>query len=108
VGGESTEAALRLMAPGGRHLVVGFVTGISKIPTNLLLLKRCAIMGVNWGGETMENPAIVPPVIQQLVEWTVAGKLKTAPDHVYPLEETGAAFESIFNRTNSGKVVITP
>ena len=108
VGGDFTEAALRLMAPGGRHLVVGFVTGISKIPTNLLLLKRCSIMGVNWGGETMENPAVVPPVIQQLVEWTVEGKLKTAPDHVYPLEKTGEAFESIFNRTNTGKVVITP
>lgn len=108
VGGEFTEQALRLMAPGGRHLVVGFVTGISKIPTNLLLLKRCAIMGVNWGGETMENPGIVPPVIQQLVEWTLAGRLKTQPDHVYPLEQTGEAFESIFNRSSSGKIVIVP
>ena len=108
VGGEFTEQALRLMAPGGRHLVVGFVTGISKIPTNLLLLKRCAIMGVNWGGETMENPGIVPPVIQQLVEWTLAGRLKTQPDHVYPLEQTGDAFESIFNRSSSGKIVIVP
>lgn len=108
VGGEFTEQALRLMAPGGRHLVVGFVTGISKIPTNLLLLKRCAIMGVNWGGETMENPGIVPLVIQQLVEWTLAGRLKTQPDHVYPLEQTGDAFESIFNRSSSGKIVIVP
>lgn len=108
VGGDFTEAALRLMAPGGRHLIVGFVTGIAKIPSNLLLLKRCSIAGVNWGGETMENPAIVPPVIQQLVEWTVAGKLKTRPDHVFPLEQTGDAFESIFNRSSSGKIVITP
>lgn len=108
VGGDFTEAALRLMAPGGRHLIVGFVTGIAKIPSNLLLLKRCSIAGVNWGGETMENPAIVPPVIQQLVEWTVAGKLKTRPDHVFPLEQTGEAFESIFNRSSSGKIVITP
>ena len=108
VGGEFTEAALRLMAPGGRHLIVGFVAGISKIPTNLLLLKRCAILGVNWGGETMENPAIVPPVIKQLVEWTVAGKLKTTPDHIYPLARTGEAFESLFNRSASGKIVIAP
>jgi len=47
-------------------------------------------------------------VIKQLVEWTVAGKLKTAPDHVFPLEKTGEAFESIFNRSSSGKIVITP
>lgn len=108
VGGEATETALRLMAPGGRLLIVGFVTGIAKLPANLPLLKRCSIIGVNWGGETMENPAIVPPVIQQLVDWTVAGKLKTAPDHVYPLDKTGDAFESIFNRSSSGKIVITP
>lgn len=108
VGGEFTEAALRLLAPGGRLLIVGFVTGIAKLPANLPLLKRCSIVGVNWGGETMENPAVVPPVIQQLVDWTVEGKLKTAPDHVYPLEKTGDAFEAIFNRASMGKVVITP
>jgi NADPH2:quinone reductase len=108
LGGDFSESALRLMAPGGRHLVVGFVAGISKIPTNLLLLKRCAMMGVNWGGETMENPAVVAPVIQQLVEWTLAGTLKTAPDHIYPLERAGEAFEAIFNRSSLGKIVITP
>ncbi len=108
VGGDFTEQALRLLAPGGRLLVVGFVTGISKIPTNLLLLKRCSIRGVNWGGETMENPAVVPPIIQQLVDWSLAGQLKTKPDHVYTLEQAGAAFESIFNRSNSGKIVIVP
>lgn len=108
VGGDFTEAGLRLLAPGGRLLIVGFVTGIAKLPSNLPLLKRCSIAGVNWGGETIENPAVVPPVIRQLVEWTEAGKLKTAPDHIFPLERTGEAFESIFNRTSSGKIVITP
>lgn len=108
VGGEMTEAALRLMAPGGRHLIVGFVTGIAKIPSNLPLLKRCSIIGVNWGGETLENPAVVPPVIRTLVEWTEAGKLKTKPDHVYPMAYAGKAFASIFDRTSSGKIVVTP
>lgn len=108
VGGEMTEAALRLMAPGGRHLIVGFVTGIAKIPSNLPLLKRCSIIGVNWGGETLENPAVVPPVIRTLVEWTEAGKLKTKPDHVYPMAYAGEAFASIFDRTSSGKIVVTP
>lgn len=108
VGGEMTEAALRLMAPGGRHLIVGFVTGIAKIPSNLPLLKRCSIIGVNWGGEALENPAVVPPVIRTLVEWTEAGKLKTKPDHVYPMAYAGKAFASIFDRTSSGKIVVTP
>lgn len=108
IGGDWTEAALRLMAPGGRHLIVGFVAGIAKIPSNLPLLKRCSVIGVNWGGETLENPAVVPPVIATLIEWTLAGKLKTAPDHVYPMERAGEAFASLFERRASGKIVITP
>ena len=108
VGGDMTEAGVRLLAPGGRLLVVGFVTGISKVPTNLLLLKRCSIAGVNWGGELMENPSIVPPVMKTLVEWTVAGKLKTAPDLVLPMERSGEAFAGLFARTSVGKIVLTP
>lgn len=108
VGGELSEQALRLLAPWGRHLVVGFVTGIASIPLNLPLLKRCSITGVNWGGEVMENPAIVPPVIEQLVQWAQQGKLRTRPDHVYSLEQAGEAFAALFERRSSGKIVITP
>lgn len=108
VGGAMSEAGLRLLAPGGRHLVVGFVTGIAQVPLNLPLLKRCKIVGVNWGGEVMANPAVVPPVISQLVAWTLEGKLTPAPDHVYTLEQAGEAFSALFERRSSGKVVITP
>lgn len=108
LGGDFTEAGLRLLAPGGRHLIVGFVAGIAKIPSNLPLLKRCSITGVNWGGETIENPAVVPPVIAQLVEWALAGKLKAQPEHVFSLEKTGEAFAGLFERRSMGKIVIVP
>lgn len=108
LGGDYTEAGVRLLAPGGRHLIVGFVAGIARIPSNLPLLKRCSIIGVNWGGETMENPAVVPPVIAQLVEWTLQGKLKARPEHVFSLEQTGEAFSSLFERRSMGKIVIVP
>lgn len=108
VGGDLSEPALRLMAPGGRFLVVGFVTGIASVPLNLPLLKRCSVVGVNWGGEVMGNPAVVPPVISQLVDWAGQDKLKLAPDQVYTLEEAGEAFAALFERRSAGKVVITP
>lgn len=108
VGGALAESALRLLAPGGRYLVVGFVTGIAKIPLNLPLLKRCSIHGVNWGGSVMADPSVVPPVIRTLVEWTLAGKIDPTPTSVYQLEQAGDAFAALFGRESLGGIVITP
>lgn len=106
IGGDFAEPALRTLAPHGRYLVVGFVAGIAKVPLNLPLIKRCSIHGVNWGGEVFANPAVVQPVIEQIVEWAEAGKLRSAPDAVYPLERAGEAFAALFGRTSTGKIVI--
>ena len=108
VGGEKSEAALRLMAPGGRFLVVGFVTGIGKIPLNLPLLKRCSIHGVNWGGTVMADPGVVAPVIRTLAEWTLKGAIDPTPTKTYPLEEAGQAFAALFGRESTGSLVVQP
>lgn len=108
VGGDFAEPALRTMGPGGRYLVVGFVAGIANIPLNLPLIKRCSIIGVNWGGEVMSNPLIVQPVIDQLVAWTKSGDIDSGPDAVFPLERTGDAFAGLFARQSTGKIVIRP
>lgn len=108
VGGDQAETALRLLAPGGRFLVVGFVAGIPSIPLNLTLLKRCSIHGVNWGGSVMANPAVVPPVIKTLCEWTLTGKIDATPAATYPLDKAGEAFAALFGRRSIGSVVITP
>jgi len=108
VGGPMSEAALRLIAPGGRFLVVGFVTGIASIPMNLPLLKRCSIHGVNWGGTVMADPGVVPPVIRTLAEWTLTGRIQAAPTQRYSLEDAGQAFAALFGRKSTGSVVIEP
>lgn len=108
VGGHLSEAALRLIAPGGRLLVVGFVAGIGQIPMNLPLLKRCSIHGVNWGGTVMADPSVVPPVIKTLAEWAMKGMIETRPTRSYKLEEAGEAFAAVFGRRSSGSLVITP
>lgn len=106
VGGDQSEVALRLMAAGGRFLVVGFVAGIAKIPLNLPLLKRCSVHGVNWGGTVMADPSVVPPVIRTLAEWTLSGKINPKPSAVYPLDKAGDAFAALFGRQSAGSVVI--
>lgn len=109
VGGDFAEPALRSLSPGGRFLVVGFAAGdIPRLPANLPLLKRCAIVGVNWGGHIAENPSETGRVIKALLEWVAAGRLHPAAGESFPLQESAAAMAKIFNRQAIGKIVIHP
>lgn len=108
VGGELAEPALRLLKPGGRYLVVGFVAGIARVPLNLPLLKRCSIHGVNWGGSVMADPGVVPPVIRTLAEWTLAGSIDPMPTRVFDLDQAGEAFAALFERRSLGSIVVRP
>ncbi len=106
VGGELAESALRLLKPGGRYLVVGFVAGIARIPLNLPLLKRCSVHGVNWGGTVWADPSVVAPVIRTLAEWTLTGRIDARPTQVHDIEQAGEAFAALFERRSTGSIVV--
>ncbi len=105
---EVRAAALRSLGADGRFLVVGFAGGsIASIPLNLTLLKRCSIVGVNWGGYITANPAEAVPVMRELMKWIEEGKLHPAAGQCFALENAGEAMMKILNREALGKVVIT-
>ncbi|MAB15440.1 NADPH:quinone oxidoreductase family protein [Parvibaculum sp.] len=107
VGGAFSETAFRCLAPGGRHLVVGFAAGdIPKLPLNLALLKRASLVGVDWGGEIRANAAANVPLMKTLTEWVVDGKIHPEPAATFPLEEAGAVLQSLLERKSVGKPVI--
>jgi NADPH2:quinone reductase len=107
VGGAYSETAFRCLAPGGRHLVVGFANGeIPKLPLNLALLKRASLVGVDWGGEMRANPKIMGPLLKQLLQWVVDGKIHPEPTASFPLEESGAVLQRLLERRMIGKPVI--
>lgn len=108
VGGAYSETAFRCLAPGGRHLVVGFAAGeIPKIPLNLPLLKRASIVGVDWGGYIRANPAANGPLLKRLTEWFEAGRIHPEPSSSYPLDQAGAVLQRLLERGNIGKPVIS-
>jgi NADPH2:quinone reductase len=108
VGGAFSEPALRSLSPGGRFLVVGFAGGsIASIPLNLTLLKRCSIVGVNWGGYIAANPSDATPVMQQLMDWIEAGQLQPAAGQSFSLEQAGSAMMRMLNRESLGKLVVS-
>ncbi len=109
VGGEFAEPALRSLGPDGRFLVVGFATGeIPSLPANLTLLKRCSIVGVNWGGHIAAHPSVAKEVMTTLMEWITAGKLTPSAGESFRLKDTGKAMMKMLNRKAVGKIVIQP
>jgi len=108
VGGPATELALRSLAPDGRLLVVGFASGtIPKIPLNLALLKRCSIVGVDWGGDSRANPEINQPLMDTLLDWFTQGRLKPANVEERKLSECREALADQLEGKIIGKLVLT-
>ena len=108
VGGDASEAAFRSLAPGGRHLVIGFASGtIAKLPMNLALLKRSTLVGVDWGGEATANPAIVSELSGRLIDWIEKGELQVAAVTERPASDFVQAYEDLLAGRIHGKLVLT-
>ena len=108
VGGSKSEQAFRSLSPGGRFLVVGFAAGeIPKIPLNLPLLKRSAIVGVDWGGEMRANPAINDELMSTLMQWIEAGKISPAAVQSRPMNDYQQALTDQLAGNILGKLVLT-
>lgn len=107
VGGAYSETAFRCLAPGGRHLVVGFANGeIPKLPLNLALLKRASLVGVDWGGEIRANPQANVPLMRKLTDWVEHGKIHPEPASTFPLAKAGEVLQDLLERRSIGKPVI--
>jgi NADPH2:quinone reductase len=109
VGGTYSELALRDMAWGGRHLVIGFTAGdIPKIPLNLPLIKGCSIVGVWIGAFAKRDPARHRANAAEIWKWVAEGKIRPHVSGRYPLELAADALNALAGRKVAGKVVLTP
>jgi NADPH:quinone reductase len=109
VGGDATEMALRTMAWGGRHLVIGFAAGsIPKVPANLLLLKSCDLVGVFWGAFAQRSPAENRAHVERVLGWVVEGRVRPHVDAVLPFQRSREALERLERRQVKGKLVLVP
>lgn len=107
VGGAMAEPALRLMAWGGRYLVVGFAGGdIPRIPLNLPLLKGFAMVGVYWGEFARRDPAASRANLDRLLGWLSQGRLKPHISGTWPLSGAAEALKTILARRATGKLVL--
>lgn len=106
VGGDYAEAALRAIAWEGRLLVIGFPSGIPRIPLNLTLLKGCQIVGVFWGAWTAKRPAENAENVRELLAMYADGRIRPHVSARYPLAQAGQAITDLAERRAQGKIVV--
>ena len=100
------EPALRSIRWGGTYLVVGFAAGkIPLFPTNLMLLKGCAVSGVFIGRFQQEEPQQNAQNLKEIGELLGSGKLTPFISETIPMSESVDAIERIAKRGVVGKVV---
>lgn len=107
VGGDIAEPCLRATAWEGRFLVVGFPAGIPRLPLNLVLLKGCQVVGVNWGEWIEREPKLYAESVQDLFKLYAAGHIRPFISQKFPLEQANEALAQLSGRRALGKVVVT-
>src|SRR5271166_3688152 len=105
VGGEVSKQALRLLAWGGRLLLVGFSSGeIPQIPANRLLLRRACAIGVYWSHD--RDGPMLARVAERLAELARNGAIRPHVSEVYAFEHFPRALAALAARETTGKVIV--
>lgn len=100
---------LSSLAWKGRYLVIGFAGGpIPELPSNRLLLKGAAALGVFWGSFATREPEVNAANMRRLIDWITSGQLKLPISRVYPLADAAKALRSLMERRATGKLVLVP
>ena len=109
IGGPKAEAALRSLRWGGRYLVVGFASGeIPRIPLNQVLLNSRTVIGIEWGGWVLRDPAPNRQLVGELLDLVAAGTVHPVEPVARPLEDAAAVLTDLQARRITGKAVLTP
>jgi NADPH2:quinone reductase len=109
VGGEQTELALRALRPGGRHIVVGFASGvIPSIPLNLVLVKGVSVVGLDLRHLFVVEPERAISAAAELDRLLASGDLRPHIGARFDLTDATSALQLVADRGAIGKVLVTP
>ena len=107
VGGPMFDQCMRCINWGGRVLIVGFVGGdIPKVPTNLILLKSCQVVGVFYGAFSGRFPAENQQNFVEIIDMFNSGNLKALVGGEYALDDYVNALNCLSQRRAVGKIVV--
>lgn len=108
VGGDMFDTLRRCVAFEGRVVVIGFASGsIASAPTNHLLLRNYAVLGLNLASYRQQDPGLLQQTHDALVGLYSAGAIAPEIYRELPYEEAPAALELMGQRAVIGRVVLS-
>jgi len=109
IGGDAFDDAIRVLAPEGRLLVIGFAAGqgIPTVKVNRLLLRNVSVVGVGWGEFVRQIPAAQAEVGAGLAALIAAG-LRPPPPVTYRLADGAEGLQALADGKVRGKLVLVP
>ncbi|MFC7449157.1 NADPH:quinone oxidoreductase family protein [Rhodococcus daqingensis] len=106
VGGDAFDDAVRVLAPEGRLLVIGFAGGgIPSVKVNRVLFRNISIVGAAWGEFLRTDPAALARTHADLTELVAKG-LRPLVKARYPLADAARALADLEAGQVLGKAVL--
>lgn len=107
VGGALFDVSIRILAPYGRLLVIGFTSGQFGIArSNILLVKALSVIGVNYGHYLQSEPAAARLKVESLLEDVATGRLRPEVEILEGLVAVPGALERLEQGKVFGKIAI--
>jgi putative PIG3 family NAD(P)H quinone oxidoreductase len=109
VGAASLAGDLRVLATGGRIVVIATMAGTSvDLDLALLMRKRARLVGSTLRSRGRpEKAALVARFRDEMLPGFAAGTLRVTVDSVFPAERAAEAFQRMRENRNAGKILLT-
>ncbi|MBF6592845.1 MAG: NADPH:quinone oxidoreductase family protein [Thermaceae bacterium] len=108
VGGPGFAASLKMLAYGGRLLVIGSASReMAQFHPVVLMKGNQSVMGV-WLTPFVSDPQLMQEATTFMTPLLASGQVKPVVGERFSLEDAGKAFEFVMSRKNTGKVIIEP
>jgi len=107
VGGKQAEQCLQCLAPFGRMVIYGRVSGdIAHFSDLQLIYENQTIMGYWFAGWMSSRPDRAAVAARELMQYLATAQLEIIAEHTFPLAEAAEAHRAIAQRRTTGEVVL--
>jgi NADPH2:quinone reductase len=108
IGADYWERNMRVLAPKGRMILVGLMSGaVTQANIGMFLAKRLQVRGTTLRARPLEEKATTTRLFEKSVLPHIAsGRVKVVVDRVFPLAEAAEAHRYMESNANFGKIVL--